>query len=135
VTDVVEFAKAAHDAGCDGISLINTLLGMAIDVRSRKPRLANITGGLSGPAIRPVAVRMVWQVSRAVPLPVIGMGGIVSAEDALEFMLAGASAIAVGTANFMNPRATLDIAEGIRQALAEQGIADIRSVIGKVNCS
>lgn len=135
VTDVTDFAKAARDAGCDGLSLINTLLGMAIDVRTGKPRLANCTGGLSGPAIRPVAVRMVWQVAKAVSLPIIGMGGIVSAEDALEFIRAGASAVAVGTANFMNPRATLDVLDGIEAFLAESrpggtGIGDIR---GKVN--
>ena len=135
VTDVTDFAKAARDAGCDGLSLINTLLGMAIDVQTRKPRLANCTGGLSGPAIRPVAVRMVWQVAKAVSLPIIGMGGIVNAEDALEFILAGASAVAVGTANFMNPRAALDVLEGLEAFLAESrpggtGIGDIR---GKVN--
>ena len=135
VTDVTDFAKAARDAGCDGLSLINTLLGMAIDVRTGKPRLANCTGGLSGPAIRPVAVRMVWQVAKAVSLPIIGMGGIVNAEDALEFILAGASAVAVGTANFMNPRAALDVLEGLEAFLAESrpggtGIGDIR---GKVN--
>jgi dihydroorotate dehydrogenase (NAD+) catalytic subunit len=132
VTDISEFARAARDAGCDGLSLINTLLGMAIDVRSRKPRLANVTGGLSGPAIRPVAVRMVWQAARAVSLPIIGMGGIVTGEDALEFILAGASAVAVGTANFINPRATLDVLEGIGMLLREQGIIDIRSIVGKV---
>jgi dihydroorotate dehydrogenase (NAD+) catalytic subunit len=135
VTDVTDFAKAARDAGCDGLSLINTLLGMAIDVRTGKPRLANCTGGLSGPAIRPVAVRMVWQVAKAVSLPIIGMGGIVNAEDALEFILAGASAVAVGTANFMNPRAALDVLDGIEAFLAESRpggncIGDIR---GKVN--
>ncbi len=113
VTDITEFAKVARDAGCDGLSLINTLLGMAIDVRCMKPRLANCTGGLSGPAIRPVAVRMVWQAARAVSLPIIGMGGIVTGEDALEFILAGASAVAVGTANFVNPRATLDVLSGM----------------------
>ena len=104
VTDIAEFAKVAQEAGCDGLSLINTLLGMAIDVRCRRPRLANCTGGLSGPAIRPVAVRMVWQAAKAVSLPIIGMGGIMTGEDALEFILAGASAVAVGTANFVNPR-------------------------------
>ncbi len=132
VTDITEFARAARDAGCDGLSLINTLLGMAIDVRCRKPRLANCTGGLSGPAIRPVAVRMVWQTANAVPLPIIGMGGIVTGEDALEFILAGASAVAVGTANFIDPRATLNVIEGIETFMREQGIADIRSIIGKV---
>ena len=133
VTDITEFAKAARDAGCDGLSLINTLLGMAIDVRCRRPRLANWTGGLSGPAIRPVAVRMVWQTAKAVSLPILGMGGIVTAEDALEFILAGASAVAVGTANFVNPRATADVIGGLECFLAEQGVADIRDLIGKVH--
>jgi dihydroorotate dehydrogenase (NAD+) catalytic subunit len=133
VTDVTAFAKAAADAGCDGLSLINTLLGMAIDVRCRKPRLANCTGGLSGPAIRPVAVRMVWQVARSVSLPIIGMGGIVTGEDALEFMLAGASAVAVGTANFINPRATLDVLDGIEGFMREQKIGSLREIIGKVD--
>jgi len=104
---------------------------MAIDVRCRRPRLANCTGGLSGPAIRPVAVRMVWQTAKAVSLPIIGMGGIVTAEDALEFILAGASAVAVGTANFVNPRATIDVAQGIGSFMAEQGIGRIRDLIGK----
>lgn len=133
VTDITEFARAAQDAGCDGLSLINTLLGMAIDTRCRRPRLANCTGGLSGPAIRPVAVRMVWQAAKAVRLPIIGMGGIVTGEDALEFILAGASAVAVGTANFMNPRATLDVLDEMERSLQEQGVADIKSLIGKVN--
>ena len=133
VTDITEFARAAADAGCDGLSLINTLLGMAIDVRCRKPRLANNTGGLSGPAIRPVAVRMVWQVAKSVPVPIIGMGGIVTAEDALEFILAGATAVAIGTANFINPRATLDVLDGMQRLLQEQGVSDIKSLIGKVN--
>jgi dihydroorotate dehydrogenase (NAD+) catalytic subunit len=133
VTDVTAFARAAADAGCDGLSLINTLLGMAIDVRCRKPRLANCTGGLSGPAIRPVAVRMVWQAARSVSLPIIGMGGIVTGEDAMEFMLAGASAVAVGTANFINPRATLDVLDGIEGIMREQKIADLREIIGKVD--
>jgi dihydroorotate dehydrogenase (NAD+) catalytic subunit len=133
VTDVTEFARAARDAGCDGISLINTLLGMAIDVRCRRPRLANCTGGLSGPAIRPVAVRMVWQVAKMVPLPIIGMGGIVTGEDALEFILAGASAVAVGTANFMNPLATLEVLSGIENVMAEQGVRDIKELIGRVS--
>ncbi len=133
VTDITEFAHAAEDAGCDGLSLINTLLGMAIDVRCRKPRLANCTGGLSGPAIRPVAIRMVWQAAKAVKLPIIGMGGIVTGEDALEFLLAGASAVAVGTANFIDPRATLSVLDGLTSFLQEQGIGDIKDVIGKVN--
>jgi dihydroorotate dehydrogenase (NAD+) catalytic subunit len=133
VTDVTAFAKAARDAGCNGLSLINTLLGMAIDVRCRKPRLANCTGGLSGPAIRPVAVRMVWQTARAVPLPIIGTGGILTGEDALEFILAGASAVAVGTANFVNPRATLDVISGMTSLLREQGVLAVKELIGKVS--
>ncbi len=133
VTDITEFARAAQDAGCDGLSLINTLLGMAIDVRCRRPRLANWTGGLSGPAIRPVAVRMVWQTARAVSLPIIGMGGILTAEDALEFLLAGATAVAVGTANFINPEATIDVIRGMERFFVEQGIGDIHDLIGKVH--
>ncbi|MFA5072556.1 MAG: dihydroorotate dehydrogenase [Nitrospirota bacterium] len=132
VTDIVEFAKAAQDSGCDGLSLINTLLGMAIDVRCMKPRLANCTGGLSGPAIKPVGVRMVWQVAKSVTLPIIGMGGIVTGEDALEYMLAGASAVAIGTANFINPRATLDILNGMESLLMDQGISDVKEIVGKV---
>ena len=135
VTDITDFARAAADAGCDGLSLINTLLGMAIDVRTRRPRLANCTGGLSGPAIRPVAVRLVWQAAKAVRLPIIGMGGILTAEDALEFILAGASAIAVGTANFVNPRATVNVAEGIRSFLAAEGIGSVSELIGQVRSS
>jgi dihydroorotate dehydrogenase (NAD+) catalytic subunit len=133
VTDITVFARAAQDAGCDGLSLINTLVGMAIDVRTRKPRLSNCTGGLSGPAIRPVAVRMVWQAARAVRIPIIGMGGIFSGEDAMEFILAGASAVAVGTANFVNPRATLDVLKGIEAATTDSGVARIRDLIGKVD--
>ena len=133
VTDITAFAKAASDAGCDGLSLINTLVGMAIDVRSRRPRLANCTGGLSGPAIRPVAVRMVWQAAKAVDLPIIGMGGIMTAEDALEFILAGASAVAVGTANFVNPRATLDIIDAMETFLTREGIGSIKELVGQVN--
>jgi dihydroorotate dehydrogenase (NAD+) catalytic subunit len=132
VTDITEFARAAADAGCDGLSLINTLLGMAIDVRSRRPRLANCTGGLSGPAVRPVAVRMVWQAARAVKLPIIGMGGILTAEDALEFILAGASAVAVGTGNFVDPRATLGVIDGIGSFLLQEGIGSLRELVGQV---
>jgi len=132
VTDITEFAKVARDAGCDGLSLINTLLGMAIDIRSRKPRLANCTGGLSGPAIRPVAVRMVWQAAQAVDLPVIGMGGIMTYEDALEFILAGASAVAVGTANFINPRATVDIIRDLETFLTQEGIGSVKELVGQV---
>jgi dihydroorotate dehydrogenase (NAD+) catalytic subunit len=132
VTDITEFAKAARDAGCDGLSLINTLLGMAIDIRCRRPRLANCTGGLSGPAIRPVAVRMVWQAAKTVDLPIIGMGGIMTHEDALEFILAGASAVAVGTANFVNPRATLDIIRDLETFLMQEGISSVRELVGQV---
>jgi len=132
VTDITEFAQAARDAGCDGLSLINTLLGMAIDIRSRRPRLANCTGGLSGPAIRPVAVRMVWQAAKAVDLPIIGMGGIMTYEDALEFILAGASAVAVGTANFVNPRVTLDIIRDMETFLTQEGIGSVKELEGQV---
>jgi dihydroorotate dehydrogenase (NAD+) catalytic subunit len=132
VTDITEFAKAARDAGCDGLSLINTLLGMAIDIRCRRPRLANCTGGLSGPAIRPVAVRMVWQAAKAVDLPIIGMGGIMTHEDALEFILAGASAVAVGTANFVNPRATLDIIRDLETFLLQENISSVKELVGQV---
>jgi len=130
VTDIVEMALACEGAGADALSVINTLTGMAIDLERRRPVLANITGGLSGPAIKPIALRMVWQVARAVKLPVIGIGGIMSATDALEFMLAGATAVQVGTASFVNPGAAQEIAEGMEQWLAERGIADVRSVIG-----
>jgi dihydroorotate dehydrogenase (NAD+) catalytic subunit len=132
VTDITEIAKSAEDAGADGISLINTLTGMAIDIHSRKPRIANITGGLSGPAIRPVAVRMVWQVAQAVKVPVIGIGGIMRAEDALEFIIAGASAVQVGTANFVNPHTTMEIIDGLRDYLDARGIASVREMIGSI---
>ncbi len=132
VTDVVPFADRAAHAGADALSLINTLLGMAIDIKSRKPKIANITGGLSGPAIRPVAVRIVWQVYRAVGLPIIGMGGIMNASDAVEFMLAGATAVAVGTANFINPTASVEIVDGIEKYLVENGIDHATHIVGKV---
>jgi len=130
VTDIAEMARAAEAGGADAISLINTLTGMKIDIYRRTFTLANRTGGLSGPAIRPVAVRMVYQAAHAVKLPVIGMGGITCAEDAIEFMMAGATAVAVGTANFMNPFAASDIARGITRFMVEQGIEDIRDIIG-----
>ncbi|MBI5657258.1 MAG: dihydroorotate dehydrogenase [Geobacter sp.] len=130
VTDVVVMAKSCVDAGADALSLINTLTGMAIDLKSRRPILANITGGLSGPAIKPVALRMVWQVARAVTVPVIGIGGIMTAVDALEFILAGATAVQIGTANFLDPSAAETIAAGIETYLVENGIADIRELIG-----
>lgn len=130
VTSIVSVAEKVAEAGADALSLINTLLGMSIDIKTRRPILGNIMGGLSGPAIRPVAVRMVWQVYQAVKLPIIGMGGIVTAEDAIEFILAGASAVAVGTANFVNPRATIDVLEGIESYLRENGVSDLKELIG-----
>ncbi len=130
VTDVTLMAKAVQDAGADAVSLINTLIGMAIDLGSRRPRLANIIGGLSGPAIKPVALRMVYQVAQAVTIPIIGIGGIVTAEDAMEFMLAGASAVQVGTANFVNPRASEDVVDGIAAYVREQQLGSVRNLIG-----
>ncbi len=133
VTDIVAMAQAAVGAGADALSLVNTFLGMAIDIKRRRPKLANITGGLSGPAIKPIALRMVWQVARSVAVPVIGLGGIMCAEDALEFLLAGASAIQIGTANFVNPRVTAEVASGIRDYLIQENLADIRQIIGSLN--
>lgn len=132
VTDITEMARAAEAAGADAISLINTLTGMKIDVHKRSFVLANKTGGLSGPAIKPVAVRMVYQASHAVKIPVIGMGGIASGEDAIEFLLAGASAVAVGAMNFVNPYATVEVAEGIEAYMEKYGVEDIRELIGAV---
>jgi dihydroorotate dehydrogenase (NAD+) catalytic subunit len=130
VTDITEIARAAAGEGTDSISLINTLTGMAINIETRRPRLANITGGLSGPAIKPVALRMVWQVVQTVDVPVIGIGGIITAKDALEFLIAGATAVQVGTANFINPHATVDILDGIEAFLIQQNIEDISDLIG-----
>lgn len=130
VTDIVAMAEAVAEAGADALSMINTLLGMAIDVDRRRPVLGNVTGGLSGPAVRPVAVRAVWQVYRAVSLPILGMGGIMTARDALEFILAGATAVAVGTANFVNPRVTVEVVEGIEQYMRENGFTDIKELTG-----
>ncbi|MBT0666416.1 dihydroorotate dehydrogenase [Geobacter pelophilus] len=130
VTDVVVMAQACVDAGADALSLINTLTGMAIDLQKRRPILANITGGLSGPAIKPVALRMVWQVAKAVQVPLIGIGGIMTATDALEFILAGATAVQVGTANFLDPSAAATIAAGIEEWLVANGVSDIRDLIG-----
>ena len=132
VTDIGTMAKVAEDSGADAISLINTITGMAIDIRRRRPVLANSIGGLSGPAIKPVAVRMVWEARKAVKIPIIGLGGIMNADDALEFIIAGATAIAVGTANFVNPLATVQIIEGIGSFLKEEGIADINKIIGSL---
>ena len=130
VTDITEIALAAQEAGADCLSLINTLTAMVVDIETRRPRLANITGGLSGPAIKPIAVRMVWQVARVAKVPVIGIGGIMTAEDALEFLIAGASAVQIGTANFINPRVTTDIIDGIETFLAERDITSISDIIG-----
>jgi dihydroorotate dehydrogenase (NAD+) catalytic subunit len=130
VTDITEIARSAESAGADALSLINTITGMAIDIDTRRSKLANITGGLSGPAIKPVAVRMVWQVAQAVKLPVIGIGGIMTARDALEFFIAGASAIEIGTANFVNPRATIDILEGIEAYLHQNNIDKLSKIVG-----
>lgn len=133
VTDIAEIARAAEAGGADAVSLINTLTGMKIDVKKRCFALANKTGGMSGPAVKPVAVRMVYQTAQAVKIPVIGMGGIATAEDALEFILAGATAVSVGTANFFNPTATLDILAGIEAYMRENKIEDIRELIGAVH--
>ncbi|MBQ1409251.1 MAG: dihydroorotate dehydrogenase [Bacteroidales bacterium] len=130
VTSVVDIAKAVEAAGADSVSLINTLLGMAIDVEKRRPYLSTITGGLSGPAVKPVAVRMVWQVAHAVSIPVIGLGGIASAADALEFLMAGAKAIQVGTANFIDPSITMKIIDGLEDYCKRHGISDINDIIG-----
>jgi dihydroorotate dehydrogenase (NAD+) catalytic subunit len=130
VTDIALMARAVQDAGADAVSLINTLIGMAIDLASRRPRLANVIGGLSGPAIKPVALRMVYQVAQAVSIPIIGIGGIATAEDALEFMLAGASAVQVGTANFFNPHATEEVLDGIAAYVREQQLESVRELIG-----
>jgi dihydroorotate dehydrogenase (NAD+) catalytic subunit len=130
VSNIKEFAKTTEDAGSDAISLINTIPGMAIDIETWKPKLANITGGLSGPAIKPIAVRMVWEASKAIKIPVIGIGGIMNAEDAIEFMLAGATAIEVGTANFVNPKATTEIIEGIEAYLRKSGMNNLKDLIG-----
>ncbi len=132
VTDITEMARAAEAGGADVVSLINTLTGMKIDINRRTFALANKTGGMSGPAVKPVAVRMVYQVANAVSLPIIGMGGIATAEDALEFIMAGATAVSVGTANFFNPYATVEIADGIQAFLEKQKVEDINELIGVV---
>lgn len=134
VSNIQEFSKIAEDAGSDAVSLINTIPGMAIDIETWKPRLANITGGLSGPAIKPIAVRMVWETYNAVKIPIIGMGGIMNAEDAIEFILAGATAVAIGTANFVNPRATIEIIEGIEAYLRKRGMNNLKELIGGIKC-
>jgi len=130
VTNIAEIAKAVQDVGADGVSLINTLLGIAINAETRKPLLSTITGGLSGPAVKPIALRMVWQVSKAVNIPIIGMGGIMNATDAIEFMLAGASAIQVGTANFIDPTVTMKIVDGIEEYMRRHGVGDVNDLVG-----
>lgn len=134
VTDITEIARAAEASGADAISLINTLLGMAIDVKRRRPVLARVVGGFSGPAVKPVALRMVWQCSKAVSVPILGMGGVTTGTDAVEFMLAGATAVAVGTANFMNPQSTVDVIDGIIDYCEEQGVNDVNDLIGALEC-
>ncbi|NLO71090.1 MAG: dihydroorotate dehydrogenase [Porphyromonadaceae bacterium] len=130
VTDIVEIAKAIEDEGADSLSVINTLLGMAVDAKSRKPILSTITGGLSGPAIKPIALRMVWQVANAVKIPVVGLGGIMNATDAIEFLLVGASAIQVGTANFIDPAISVKIVDGIDKYLDDNGFKSVSEIVG-----
>ena len=134
VTDISEIARAAESSGADALSLINTLLGMAIDARTRRPQMARVVGGLSGPAIKPVALRLVWETSKAVSIPLLGMGGISKGTDAIEFMLAGATAVAVGTANFTNPTATVDALDGIIDYCEAQGVSDVNELIGALQC-
>ncbi len=135
VTDIGVVARSVEEAGADALSLINTLKGMSVDIESRRPHLGNITGGLSGPAVKPVALRMVWEAVRAVSIPVIGIGGIMNHEDALEFLITGASAVQVGTANFINPAATIDIIEGMERWLENRGIADVNQIVGTLDLS
>lgn len=133
VTNIADFAKVVEEEGADSVSLINTLLGMAIDINRMKPSLSTITGGLSGPAVKPVALRMVWQVARSVKIPVIGIGGIMNSDDAIEFILAGASAIQVGTANFLDPAISVKIIDGIASYMQKKGIENISDLIGYIN--
>ena len=135
VTDIVEIAAAAMESGAAGVTLVNTLLAMAIDVEKRRPVLANVMGGLSGPAIRPVAVRMVWQVWRALRCPIVGMGGIMTGDDAVEFMLAGASAVSVGTANFVNPAAGRDVLAGVAGYCRRHGVARAADLTGAAHAA
>ena len=133
VTDIVEIAGRVEDAGADSLSLINTLTGMAVDIDTCRPKLANITGGLSGPAIKPIALRMVWQVAQKVSIPVIGVGGIMTTQDALEFLIVGATAVQVGTANFVNPRATMEIVRGIERFVEQKKLNTIMEFVGSLN--
>ena len=130
VTDITEIARAAEGAGADSVSLINTLLGMAIDAEKRRPVLSTVTGGMSGAAVKPIALRMVWQVAKAVKIPVVGLGGIMNWKDAVEFLLAGATAIQIGTANFIDPAITVKVAEGINDYLDRHGYSSVRDIIG-----
>ncbi len=132
VTDITIIARAVADAGADALSAINTLIGMAINAETRRPELANVTGGLSGPAIKPVALRLVWEVYKSVSIPIVGMGGIMTATDAIEFFIAGASAVAVGTANFVNPQASIEVVKGIRAYLQEANMRSIKELIGSL---
>jgi dihydroorotate dehydrogenase (NAD+) catalytic subunit len=132
VTNISEIAVAVEEAGADSVSLVNTFLGMAIDAEKRKPILSTITGGLSGPAIKPIALRMVWQVKKAVKIPIIGLGGIMNATDAIEFLLAGASAIQVGTANFIDPKISVKIVDGMTEWCERHGVRDISSIVGEI---
>lgn len=129
VTDIAEIACAAEEAGADSVSLVNTFLAMSIDVNTRRPRLGNITGGLSGPAIKPIALRMVWETAKAVKIPLIGIGGIITASDALEFIISGATAVEIGTANFINPRANIEIIDGIKDYMRKNKIKDIKELV------
>ncbi len=132
VTDIVSIARAVEDEGADAVSLINTLMGMAVDAERRRPALSTVTGGLSGPAVKPVALRMVWQVAKAVKIPVVGLGGIMTATDAIEFLLAGATAVQIGTANFVDPTTTMRVIEGIEDYCARHNITDINEIIGEL---
>lgn len=134
VTDIAEIAKAVEDSGADSVSLINTLLGMAIDAERRCPVLSTITGGMSGAAVKPIALRMVWQVAKAVKIPVIGLGGIMNARDAIEFMLAGATAVQIGTANFIDPTVTIKVIDGINEYLDRHGFKSVTEIIGALEC-
>jgi dihydroorotate dehydrogenase (NAD+) catalytic subunit len=132
VTDIVQMAKAVEDAGADSLSVINTITGMAVDLATRRPKLANVTGGLSGPAIKPIALRMVWQTAGAVNIPVVGVGGIMNATDVLEFLMVGATAVQVGTANFINPDCTMGILDEMAAWLCKEGVKDVNALIGSL---
>ena len=134
VTDIASIAKMCEEAGADGVSLINTFTGMAIDIENRKPKIGQITGGLSGPAIKPIALRMVYEVHKAVRIPIIGMGGIMTAGDALEFIIAGAKAVAIGTGNFVDPLTPIKVIDGIREYMVKNKIKDIKSIVGSLKC-